>query len=83
MVLSLLVVFLKIQNYSMHTDYLTGVNNRKKLDAYLKERVSLSTEGKGFSAVLIDINSFKYINDTFGHDIGDNALETAAKLLKS
>lgn len=82
-VLSLLVVFLNIQNHSMYTDHLTGVYNRKKLDAYLKEKVSLSTEEKGFSAILIDINNFKYINDTYGHDIGDNALETAAKLLKS
>jgi diguanylate cyclase (GGDEF)-like protein len=82
-VLSLLVVFLNIQNHSMYTDHLTGVNNRKKLDAYLKEKVSLSTGEKGFSAILIDINNFKYINDTYGHDIGDNALETVAKLLKS
>ena len=82
-VLSLLVVFLNIQNHSMYTDHLTGVYNRKKLDAYLKEKVSLSTGEKSFSAILIDINNFKYINDTYGHDIGDNALETVAKLLKS
>lgn len=82
-VLSLLVVFLNIQNHSMYTDYLTGVYNRKKLDAYLKEKVSMSTKEKSFSAILIDINNFKYINDTYGHDIGDNALGTAAKLLRS
>lgn len=82
-VLSLLVVFLNIQNHSMYTDHLTGVNNRKRLDAYLKEKVDSSTRDKSFSAILIDINNFKYINDTYGHDMGDNALETAAKLLKS
>jgi len=82
-VLSLLVVFLNIQDHSLCTDYLTGVNNRKKLDAYLKEKVSSSSETKSFSAILIDINNFKQINDTYGHAIGDSALVTAAKLLKS
>jgi len=79
----MLVIFLNIQNHSMYTDYLTGVSNRKKLDAYLKQKISLNAKGKPFSAILIDINNFKHINDTYGHDIGDNALETAANLLKS
>lgn len=82
-VLSLLVIFLNMQNYSVYTDYLTGLNNRKKLDMYLKKKVSMSAEGKTFSAILIDINNFKHINDTYGHDAGDKALEIAAKLLKS
>jgi len=82
-VLSLLVVFLNIQNYSIHTDHLTGLNNRRKLDAYLKEKISLCTSDKVFSIILLDINDFKCINDTYGHNIGDSALETAAKLLKS
>lgn len=82
-VLSIFVVFLNIQSQSIYTDYLTGVNNRKKLDLYLKRKISTSIEGKSFSVILLDINDFKYINDTFGHDVGDNALETATTLLKS
>ncbi|MGI5858860.1 MAG: diguanylate cyclase domain-containing protein [Tepidanaerobacteraceae bacterium] len=82
-VLSLLMVSLNIQNHSMYTDYLTGVNNRKKLEIYLKEKISTSTEDKTFSAIMIDLNSFKSINDTFGHDMGDNALQVFAKLLNS
>ena len=82
-VFSILVVFLNIQNHGMYTDYLTGVNNRKKLDAYLKGKINSSTGDKSFSAILLDINNFKHINDTYGHDTGDSALETTAKLLKS
>jgi len=82
-VLSMLVVFLNIQSHSMYTDHLTGLNNRKKLDAYLEKKVSLSTVDKSFSAILIDINNFKKINNTFGHHIGDIALENTARLLKS
>jgi diguanylate cyclase (GGDEF)-like protein len=82
-VLSLLIIFLNIQSNSMYTDYLTGLNNRKKFDLYLKDKINSNAGGKGFSAILIDIDNFKYINDIYGHDIGDKALETAAKLLKS
>lgn len=83
LVLSLLVVFLNIQNQCMNTDHLTEVSNRKNLDAYLKRKINSCAAEKGFSAILLDINDFKYINDTFGHNVGDQALETAANLLKN
>jgi diguanylate cyclase (GGDEF)-like protein len=82
-VLSILIVFLNIQNHSMYTDYLTGVYNRKKLDAYLDEKINLSTQTKTFSAIMIDLNDFKYINDNFGHDMGDVVLQISAKILNS
>ena len=81
--LSLLIVFITIQNRKMDTDYLTEVYNRKKLESYLKYKISSSTEQKTFSAILIDLNNFKAINDTYGHDMGDNALETSVALLRS
>lgn len=82
-VLSLLIAIFNIQNHSIYTDYLTGVNNRKKLEIYLEEKISTSTEDKTFSAILIDLNNFKSINDTYGHNMGDYALQIFAKLLKN
>lgn len=82
-VLSFLIIFLNIQNHNIYTDHLTGVNNRKKLELYLKEKIRTTTVNKTFSAIMIDLNDFKYINDTFGHHMGDDALEASAKLFQS
>ncbi len=82
-VLSLLIAFLYIQNKSMSTDHLTGLNNRKRFESYIKEKIDSATRLKTFSAIMLDINNFKIINDTFGHDMGDKALEVSGKLLKS
>lgn len=81
-VLSMLVVFINIQNNRLHTDYLTGLGNRKKLDLYLGKKIKQCSGRKVFSAILIDINNFKRINDTYGHEAGDDALLFAAKMLK-
>lgn len=81
-VFSLLIVFFNIQMNSMYTDYLTGVNNRMMLDTYLKEKINSSSAKDTFAAILLDINDFKHINDTFGHNVGDKALENTAKLLR-
>lgn len=82
-VLSLLIILLFILNQNMNIDYLTGVNNRKRLEIYMRKKVETSTEKRTFSAIMIDLNNFKYINDTFGHLMGDEALKTATKLMKS
>lgn len=82
-VLSLLMVSLNVQNHNMYTDYLTGINNRKRLDSYLRAKINANTEDRAFSAIMIDLNNFKAINDAFGHDVGDNALQVFVKLLKS
>ena len=83
-VISILVMFLNMQNRHMSIDYLTGVNNRKKLDEVLQDRFRVCQDGScSFGAIMIDLNDFKRINDTLGHDIGDDALETTARLLRS
>lgn len=82
-VISILIVFLNIQNQRLYTDHLTGIFNRKKLEVYLKKKIELSTRQKTFSAIMLDIDDFKIVNDTYGHDAGDLVLEAAAKRLKN
>lgn len=81
-VISLLIVFLNTQTRSIYIDYLTGLNNRMKLEYYMREKVGKCKINKTFSAIMIDLDNFKNINDTFGHKTGDEALQIYAQILK-
>ncbi len=80
--LSLLIIFIYVQNRQLNTDYLTGSYNRKQLDQYLQQRINNIEAGQGFAAIMIDIDGFKKTNDQFGHVIGDEALVFTAEILK-
>lgn len=80
-VLSLLVIFIMIQNEYIQTDFLTGLYNRYKLEQHLKEKIRNIGSGR-FAVVMLDLNAFKSINDTYGHKMGDKALKLVANALK-
>jgi diguanylate cyclase (GGDEF)-like protein len=66
------------------TDPLTGVGNRRWLDAELKQRMAqLRRQNAPFSALLLDIDHFKSVNDSLGHDAGDAILVGVAKELRT
>lgn len=63
-------------------DSLTGLGNRRKFTQDLQRAVETSHRlGTPLSLAYIDIDAFKTINDTFGHGMGDAALQAAARLL--
>ncbi len=65
------------------TDKLTGLFNRLKLDEALKDEFNRSNRFKrSFSIIIIDIDYFKRVNDTYGHQVGDQVLIQFAKILK-
>jgi diguanylate cyclase (GGDEF)-like protein len=65
------------------TDRLTGLYNRLKLDEDIAFEIKRKKRIKSeFSIIMLDIDSFKKINDTFGHLIGDWVLRALATLLK-
>jgi|GEM_PF-1589801 len=65
------------------TDKLTGLFNRFKLDEVLAQEVLRSERySNKLSLVIIDIDFFKSVNDTYGHQVGDKVLVTFAQLLK-
>lgn len=64
------------------TDFLTRVANRRTFDARFKEEFSRAKRyNKSFSLMLIDVDNFKQINDTYGHLAGDRVLRALAKIL--
>lgn len=77
--LSLLHFF--VQNRDANTDFLTGVGNRRQLDVALESRVQRATSGIPFGGVMCDLDRFKQINDTYGHNQGDETLEAVADVL--
>ena len=65
------------------TDKLTGLFNRVKLDEVLIDEFNRSNRFKNnFSIIIIDIDYFKKVNDTYGHLVGDQVLIQFAKILK-
>jgi diguanylate cyclase len=64
------------------TDALTGLLNRRSLDHHFK-RIGRPGRVKGTAFLLIDLDHFKDINDSFGHDAGDVVLRTVAETLRS
>lgn len=81
--LFLLVASFNIQRAQASTDHLTGTANRRSLDEELESRVQDARRGRGFGAILVDLDDFKSINDSLGHETGDRALEDAAAILRS
>lgn len=64
-------------------DSLTRCYNRRKFDEMFDGALGNRTEGDKLSMVLIDIDNFKWVNDTFGHKIGDDVLKNIANSIKS
>ena len=64
-------------------DRLTGLFNRRKLDEVLSAELMRSKRyGNSFGLIMVDIDHFKQINDTHGHQVGDQVLQLFATQLK-
>lgn len=65
------------------TDFLTGLNNVRQFDAVWNTLINNATEkNEKLSLLIIDIDHFKHVNDTYGHPVGDKILKELGKILK-
>jgi diguanylate cyclase (GGDEF)-like protein/PAS domain S-box-containing protein len=64
--------------HNANTDFLTGLYNRRYFYNYVKENCI----GKPISLIFMDLDNFKRVNDTYGHQAGDDALVLTADILR-
>ena len=78
-VLAILIVYVFLESTSTEYDFLTKLFNRQSYENYVRHLIE---QKRPFGIMLIDLNDFKIINDTHGHQKGDNVLITFSKVLK-
>jgi diguanylate cyclase (GGDEF)-like protein len=67
-----------------HTDHLTGLANRRRFERQLEREIARSLRfDRPFCLLLLDIDRFKEVNDSHGHDAGDEAIRQLAKVLQA
>lgn len=76
--LSLLLYFVLMSEFDCSFDTLTGLYNRSTFDKATKHLGEIES----FSIIILDINDFKNINDTYGHDYGDTVIKEVADIIQ-
>lgn len=77
MAVGLTAIYMSLQNEFSYLDRLTGLYNR----AYLDYQLETLPRGTTMGGIMIDVDYFKTINDTFGHSVGDEALIDVARVI--
>ena len=78
----MIIFYIRSMEGQISADPLTGLNNRGQLSRYVSQENTIRREGRLTYVVMIDINDFKKINDTYGHNNGDKALVAIADALR-
>lgn len=73
----------ELHHLSRH-DPLTSLPNRRAFNEHVHEEFQrMKRSGKGYAVVMVDIDHFKRVNDTWGHEVGDSVLRHVAEVLRA
>lgn len=75
---SILLYFILLSEFDSSFDALTGLYNRAAFEKTARQKENQ----KAFSVIVLDIDDFKSVNDTFGHDYGDTVIKTVAGVIR-
>lgn len=78
--IALLFVQLHLANQNAYEDELSGLYNRKYF-VWMVEKLTRSKRNRSIGAIMMDIDQFKFINDKFGHSVGDDAIRNLGRIL--
>ncbi|MCF6330316.1 MAG: GGDEF domain-containing protein [Sulfurimonas sp.] len=74
---------MQILNKMARVDQLTGMYNRKYLDEFTETAIPQALRtNTPYGVLMIDIDFFKMINDTYGHDVGDEGIRVVSRVIK-
>lgn len=82
MTISVMIIYVASLNRQIRRDPLTGLNNNRAFRSYIGDIILREQTSTKLTIIMMDIDDFKNINDTYGHLEGDRALVLASDVLK-
>lgn len=79
--ISLASLYINLQNQVSNIDLLSGLFTRQYLTKYLQNQMRKHSSDKKLAGLMLDIDKFKEINDTYGHLVGDEAISAIGNIL--
>ena len=79
--IALTTVYINVQNEASYIDVLSGLYTRLYMYQYLETELRRKEANKKIAGIMLDIDEFKKINDTYGQLMGDDAIRSVGKIL--